>query len=81
MIYKKQQAEIIIKEIELLPCPFCGSDDIEPIFQEGSYGYSYSFNYVQCNCCKARGGLVKDGDCMNNEDKAIRNWNSRRQAI
>ena len=73
MKIKVREQKIVVKEIELLPCPFCGSEDIDPVSIEGSWGYSSSKDYVKCNSCGAQGGVVEDGKL----DDAIANWNMR----
>lgn len=62
-------SKIILKDLEkesqkpeLLPCPFCGCDDIE---------FSFILNQVHCKECGACGGL-DDG-----EEKSIKQWNRR----
>lgn len=55
----------------LLPCPFCGSNDIEPIhFIDRRNGESV--NYIKCNFCNGQSVPIKG--CM---DDAIKIWNKR----
>lgn len=49
---------------ELLPCPFCGSEDVETDRICGEY-------FVQCNACKSGSEFtVKSEEC-------IKQWNTR----
>lgn len=73
MNIKIREQKIVEKEIELLPCPFCGSEDVEPIHICGSWGYISSKDYITCNSCGAQGGVVKDGKLSD----AIEKWNMR----
>lgn len=73
MNIKIRRQKIVEEEIELLPCPFCGSEDVEPVSIEGSWGYSSSKDYIKCNSCGAQGGIVIDGELSD----AIKNWNMR----
>ena len=77
MMYEYTETKTIRKEIEILPCPFCGSNDVKPIHNSGCYGYSPSTDYVTCGNCGAMGGRVKDSNCGKNVEDAIRNWNIR----
>lgn len=77
MVYKMQETKIVEKEIEILPCPFCGSENVEPRHFPGQYGYSPSDDYVECCCCGATGGHVMDRDDGNHLEKAINKWNNR----
>ena len=77
MIYEYTETKTIKKQIEILHCPFCGSEDVKPIHHNGSWGYSPSEDYVKCSNCGATGGVIKDADCRNNMDLAIKNWNRR----
>ena len=77
MIYKHEENKVVTTEIELLHCPFCGSENIKPIHHNGDWGYSSSEDYVMCQNCKAEGGHVIDGNCGNNLKEAIIKWNHR----
>lgn len=77
MMYEYTETKIVKKQIEILPCPFCGSNNVKPIHYNGSYGYSPSEDYVTCTSCGASGGRIKDSDCGNNMDLAIKKWNRR----
>ncbi|MGN6661603.1 MAG: Lar family restriction alleviation protein [Achromobacter mucicolens] len=63
----QQQAEPVGDEI--LPCPFCGSDEVT----QGSFGSSYNIpqHYVKCEQC---GGAVANHDT---EAEALAAWNHR----
>lgn len=78
MIYEYTETKTVSKEINLEPCPFCGSENLKPIHYSGSYGYSPSEDYVKCLNCGASGGVIKDDLCGNHLQKAIINWNTRR---
>ena len=73
MKYKLSQTKTVTKEIELLPCPFCGSENIKPIHYDGELGYRHSKDYVICCSCGATGGNVEDSDI----ERAIEKWNHR----
>lgn len=77
MIYKYEKRTTTIKEIEILNCPFCGSDDLAPVHYPGEYGYSSSEDFVVCHKCGARSGIIKDSNCGNHMEEAIRKWNTR----
>jgi Lar family restriction alleviation protein len=53
-------------EPEILPCPFCGSDDVEVI---DANGYA-----VRCGTCYGRGGSALIAE------EAIASWNRRAEA-
>lgn len=77
MKYLHRESKIVEREIDVLPCPFCGSEDLTIRHINGQWGYSNSEDYVECNYCKARGGYIEDSQCGNNFEKAIKNWNMR----
>ena len=77
MKYRQIESKFIEREIDVLPCPFCGSDDLTISHIDGQWGYSSSKDYVECNYCKARGGYIEDSECGKNFEKAIKNWNTR----
>jgi len=52
-------------ELELLPCPFCGSKNIECA--------GHTMFFISCLTCEAGGGTYPD------EPTAIAHWNSRAQ--
>ena len=54
-----------MNDIELKPCPFCGSDDV--FCSQGSEGE----DYVECWDCSAK------VESYNGMDDAIAGWNSR----
>lgn len=58
MKYKLSKTKIVTKGIELLPCPFCGSENIKPIHYSGEWGYRPSNDYVICRSC----GAIHDRD-------------------
>lgn len=71
------ETRIIEEEVELKPCPFCGSDNLDLVHINGSWGYHPSEDYVKCLDCYAIGSRIKDSDCGNHRKEAIRNWNRR----
>lgn len=75
--YIIEKQEIIRKEINILPCPFCGSENVKPIHCNGSHGYSASEDYVKCFSCSATGGLITNNDGLHFTEKAIKKWNRR----
>ena len=77
MKYKITETKTITKEIDVLPCPFCGSDNIKPFHTSGFYGYSPSEDYVTCRSCGTNGPIVKDHNGGNNIERAIEKWNHR----
>lgn len=77
MIYNYQEKKVSTKEIEILRCPFCGSDKLNPIHISGSYGYTHSEDYVECCECGATGGKIEDKNCGNHMKEAIKKWNRR----
>ena len=36
MIYEYTETRQVVNKIEILPCPFCGSDNVQPIHIEGN---------------------------------------------
>lgn len=77
MIYKYDEKKVITKEVEILSCPFCGSDNVRPVHITGSYGYSSSEDYVMCKDCGAQGASIRDSDCGNHMLEVIDKWNRR----
>lgn len=77
MKYKITETKTITKEIDVLPCPFCGSDNIKPFHTSGFYGYSPSTDVVTCCSCGAHSGVIEDPDGGNNQILAIEKWNTR----
>lgn len=77
MIYEYTETKTIKKQIEILPCPFCGSENVKPIHYNGSYGYSPSEDYVTCTSCGAMGSIIEDPNGGNNMVLAINKWNRR----
>lgn len=73
-----QETKIIETEVELKPCPFCGSDNLDLIHSNGEWGYRSSTDYVKCLACGIIGPLIEDSDCGRHRDKAIREWNTRK---
>jgi hypothetical protein len=63
---------------KLLPCPFCGNNEIK--ISQGRFGYSSFCCSVKCNCCGAR--VEKEDDIYDKPksiviDSAIDTWNRR----
>ena len=77
MIYEYTETKIIRNKVEMLPCPFCGSENVKPIHYSGSYGYSASEDYVKCLSCSATGGLITNDNGLNCMEDAIEKWNRR----
>lgn len=53
---------------KLLPCPFCGSTNVNLLIKEGPL-----FKWVACMDCNAQGPIE-----FGNEEKAISAWNRRK---
>ena len=77
---------------ELLPCPFCGSNDIELSIKRTKYPFWYTSMYCKkCNCYGARTkvtvestGWVSRDDIVNSENTkqiAIKAWNTRTKEV
>ena len=64
-----------LKEIER--CPFCGSNRLISVFEEGLPGLLSSKNYIKCKTCGATGPVVFDKKCKNNPTAIVRKWNKR----
>jgi len=59
------------EQVELKPCPFCGSDDIDFGI---NYGTLKEFDYVECQNCGAEiHAIHQNGKCI----AAIDAWNRR----
>lgn len=77
MKYIIKRQEIVKEEIEIVHCPFCKSTNLDVVYNQGSYGYSSSESYVQCNDCKARGPVIKSDSLPKDrmEINSILQWN------
>ena len=60
-----------MNEIELKPCPFCGSEDIETGYDESRVKTKIYGHFVECQDCFGASGY-----CGTKED-AIKSWNTR----
>ena len=57
-------------DIKLLPCPFCGGEDV----RFGSVGNSLGIdNYIKCNSCNAKIQICEEYGMR----KLINKWNNR----
>ena len=64
--------------IELKPCPFCGSDNLELVHGDGDERVAESA-WVDCDSCKAEGPfkLVYPLDADQSARLAVDAWNTR----
>ena len=72
--------EKVVKEyVELKPCPFCGSENIELHFDPGSYGYTPAKSFVLCSSCGAemKRTAYSETALKKIKLKAINAWNRR----
>lgn len=76
MIYKYTETKTINNEIEIVPCPFCGSENVKPVHISGEHGYSYSKDFVTCISCGASGSVIKNDEGRNHMVEAINKWNN-----
>jgi Lar family restriction alleviation protein len=70
---------------ELLPCPFCGSDEAEISYYARGSTPDIAGYFVECGSCSASGeGFDLQGEAPDREDytkaKAIAAWNTRSQS-
>ena len=68
-----------VTEVELLPCPFCGVEDLQvKTDNEMHMKYGSIRAVVMCNTCRAQGGIAEI-EGFENEAKigAIYLWNRR----
>lgn len=66
-------------EVELLPCPFCGGEDLEVKTDSNMYGRVGIIRAaVMCNTCRAQGAIVEiEGFESEAKTGAIKQWNRR----
>ncbi|MFA5247896.1 MAG: Lar family restriction alleviation protein [Candidatus Paceibacterota bacterium] len=69
---------MIDKNEKLLPCPFCGSNDLEivPDLAEDDNNRIYAY-HVFCKDCYARGRNLYPHCWCESEQQAIEAWNNR----
>jgi len=71
---------------KLLPCPFCGNEDIQYGYREEDVDsrYMHEIHYLECSCCSAK---MEISNCpytagSMSEEKAIEmlneQWNDRK---
>lgn len=78
MEIKLTNTKVTEETIDLEPCPFCGSDNLD--FHHHSYGYSSYSAQIQCNEC---GGTMCVGRDIYNDTQqsvireCITKWNRR----
>ena len=77
MIFNINETKVVTTQIELKPCPFCGSEKLDIVHISGQWGYSSSEDFVKCLKCGARSGKIKDSDCGTNRKLAVMKWNER----
>ena len=68
-----------VTEVELLPCPFCGGEDLEVMTNnEMNKRYGGIRAVVMCNTCRAQGGIAET-EWYGSKAKtgAIKLWNRR----
>lgn len=68
-----------VTEVELLPCPFCGGEDLEVMTNnEMNKRYGGIRAVVMCNTCRAQGAIAETKG-FESEAKigAINLWNRR----
>ena len=68
-----------VKEVELLPCPFCGEEDLSVKTDNVMHmEYGRIRAVVMCNICKAQGGIAEiKGFESEAKTEAIKLWNRR----
>lgn len=76
MIYKHEKRTVTVEEIEIKSCPFCGSDEVKPIYYKEQWGWSNAENFVKCCRCGAKDPLISrvEGD---HTIESIKAWNRR----
>ena len=83
MIYEYEVKETKKVKIEINPCPFCGSNHLEPVHITGRHGYSSSKDYItkdyiKCLSCGAIGPKIKNNNGNNLFQDAVIYWNTRK---
>lgn len=68
-----------VTEVELLPCPFCGGEDLKVMTDnEMNMRYGGIRAVVMCNTCRAQGAIAKiEGFESEAKREAIKLWNRR----
>ena len=71
---------MLMSEIKLKPCPFCGSTDVVSCLGgERGGGRAWLMYYVACNACGRTGPIIKTrgraGDAKAARDASINLWN------
>lgn len=68
-----------VTEVELLPCPFCGEEDLKVMTDnEMNMRYGGIRAVVMCNTCRAQGAIAKiEGFESEAKREAIKLWNRR----
>jgi Lar family restriction alleviation protein len=66
------------KKVELLPCPFCGSDNVKVIEEIRNIDFIIDdLTSVSCEQCYGRGARAMNGTKKRRIEMAIAAWNRR----
>ena len=80
MRFNLSETKVVTIQIELEPCPFCGSEKLDIVHIPGQWGYTPSEDFVECLKCGATSGKIEDPDCGTHKKAAAFKWNERRGA-